>query len=60
MKSVKQETLSGVKWTAIEKFSVQGIQFLLGLIIAETAFSFRLWHSWNAGHILRCFTNFYR
>lgn len=35
MKSVKQETLSGVKWTAIEKFSVQGIQFLLGLIMAK-------------------------
>lgn len=35
MKSVKQETLSGVKWTAIEKFSVQGIQFLLGLIMAR-------------------------
>lgn len=35
MSSVKQETLSGVKWTAVEKFSVQGIQFLLGLIMAR-------------------------
>lgn len=35
MNSVKQKTLSGVKWTAIERFSVQGIQFLLGLIMAR-------------------------
>lgn len=35
MGTVKQDTLSGVKWTAIEKFSVQGIQFLLGLIMAR-------------------------
>ena len=35
MSSVKQETLSGVKWNAIERFSVQGIQFLLGLLMAR-------------------------
>lgn len=35
MKSVKQETLSGVKWNAIERFSVQGVQFLLGLALAR-------------------------
>ena len=35
MSSVKQETLSGVKWNAIERFSVQGVQFLLGLIMAR-------------------------
>lgn len=35
MSSVKQETLSGVKWNAIERFSVQGVQFLLGLVMAR-------------------------
>ena len=35
MGSVKQQTLSGVKWTAIEKFSVQGIHFLLGILMAR-------------------------
>lgn len=33
--SVKQQTISSVKWTAIEKFGLQGIQFLLGLIMAR-------------------------
>lgn len=35
MVSVKEDTLKGVKWTAIEKISVQGIQFVLGLIMAR-------------------------
>lgn len=35
MSSVKQDTLKSVKWTAIEKASVQGIQFVLGLIMAR-------------------------
>ncbi|WP_303005022.1 lipopolysaccharide biosynthesis protein [Bacteroides congonensis] len=35
MGSVRQETLSGVKWTAIENFSIQGIQFFLGLVMAR-------------------------
>lgn len=35
MESVKKETISGVKWSAIERFSVQGIQFILGLIMAR-------------------------
>lgn len=33
--SVRQETLLGVKWVAIERFSLQGLQFLLGLIMAR-------------------------
>ena len=33
--SVRQQTLSGAKWAAIEKFSVQGIQFGLGIIMAR-------------------------
>lgn len=32
---VKQETLSGVKWSAIENFSVQGIQFIIGIVMAR-------------------------
>lgn len=35
MGSVKQDTLSGVKWTALENFSIQGVQFILGLIMAR-------------------------
>lgn len=35
MSSVKEDTLKGVKWTALEKFSVQGITFILGIIIAR-------------------------
>ena len=35
MGSIKSETISGVKWTAIEKFSTQIVNFLLGLLIAR-------------------------
>lgn len=35
MGEIKRQTLSGIKWSAIEKFSVQGIQFLIGLILAR-------------------------
>lgn len=35
MSSVKQETISGLKWSAIEKFGLQAIQFGLGLIMAR-------------------------
>ena len=35
MSSVKKDTINGVKWTALEKISVQGIQFVLGLIMAR-------------------------
>ena len=31
--SVKKETLSGMKWTAIETFSLDGINFVLGLLL---------------------------
>lgn len=35
MGSIKEDTLKGTKWSAIERFFVQGIQFLLGLIMAR-------------------------
>lgn len=35
MASAKQDTIKGVKWSAIEKFSVQGVQFVLGIIMAR-------------------------
>jgi O-antigen/teichoic acid export membrane protein len=35
MPSVKQETFRGVKWSAFEKFAVQGIQFFIGIILAR-------------------------
>lgn len=35
MSSVKQESIQGVKWSVFEKFAVQGIQFILGIILAR-------------------------
>ena len=35
MSSVKEDTIKSVKWTALEKISVQGIQFALGVIMAR-------------------------
>ena len=34
-KSLTQKTVSSVKWSAIEKFGLQGMQFILGLIMAR-------------------------
>ena len=33
--SLKQQTFTSVIWSAIERFSVQGVQFILSLIIAR-------------------------
>lgn len=35
MRSLKQDTTYGVKWSSIESFSVQGMQFLFGVIMAR-------------------------
>lgn len=35
MTSVKEDTIKSVKWSAIEKFSTQAIQFVLGFIMAR-------------------------
>ena len=35
MGEIKQQTLSGVKWSAIGRFSTQGVSFLIGLILAR-------------------------
>jgi O-antigen/teichoic acid export membrane protein len=35
MPSTKQNTFTGVLWSAIERFSVQGIQFILSFVIAR-------------------------
>lgn len=35
MKSVKEATISSAKWATIERFSLQGIRFILGLIMAR-------------------------
>ena len=35
MGSIATDTISGVKWTAIEKFSTQIVNFLLGLLLAR-------------------------
>ena len=34
-KSLTQKTVSSVKWSAIEKFGLQGMQFVLGVIMAR-------------------------
>lgn len=35
MGEIKEKTISGVKWSAIEKFSVQGVVFIVGLVMAR-------------------------
>ena len=35
MPNLKQKALKGVFWSATEKFSAQGIQFILGIILAR-------------------------
>ena len=35
MGSIKENTISGVKWSAIDRISQQGIQFIIGIIIAR-------------------------
>ena len=35
MASVKKETLTSVKWTSIERAGVEGIRFILGIIMAR-------------------------
>lgn len=35
MGEIKRQTLNSVKWSAIERFSIQGVTFLLGLIVAR-------------------------
>ena len=34
-KSLKRKTVSGVMWSGIERFSLQGIQFIFNIIIAR-------------------------
>ena len=33
--SIKHQAVKGVMWSAVERFSVQGIQFVLTIIIAR-------------------------
>ena len=35
MSELKQQTVKGVFWSSVERFSAQGIQFVLGLILAR-------------------------
>lgn len=35
MGEIKDQTISGVKWSAIERFSIQGVQFILGIVVAR-------------------------
>lgn len=35
MGEIKQQTLSGIKWSALGRFSTQGIGFVIGLILAR-------------------------
>lgn len=33
--SLRHQAVKGVVWSAVERFSVQGVQFILGIIIAR-------------------------
>jgi len=35
MSDIKKKTINGIVWSALEQFSVQGIQFILGIILAR-------------------------
>lgn len=35
MANIKQETISGIKWGAIQKFTMQPVQFVFGIILAR-------------------------
>lgn len=35
MSTLKKQTIKGVLWSSIERFSVQGIQFILGIVLAR-------------------------
>lgn len=35
VESLKHQAIKGVVWSAVERFSVQGIQFVLSIIIAR-------------------------
>lgn len=35
MQSVKQTTIKSAKWSTIEKFSIQGVRFILGILMAR-------------------------
>ena len=35
MNDIKKDILKGVKWTAFERISMQGMQFLIGIILAR-------------------------
>ncbi len=35
MGEIKKQTLNGVKWSAIERFSIQGATFFIGLVVAR-------------------------
>lgn len=35
MKSVKEATIKSAKWSSVEKFAVQGVRFLLGILMAR-------------------------
>ncbi|MFA7116542.1 MAG: lipopolysaccharide biosynthesis protein [Bacteroidales bacterium] len=37
-KSLKKETINGLKWSAIERFSAQGVQFIIQIILARILF----------------------
>ena len=35
MGELKRKTINGVAWSAVERFSVRGVQFVLGLVLAR-------------------------
>lgn len=35
MSDIKKQSILGIKWTALESFSIQGVHFILGILIAR-------------------------
>ena len=35
LSEIKKKTINGFLWSAIERFSIQGLQFIIGLILAR-------------------------
>lgn len=44
--------IQGIIWSAVERFSAQGVQFILSIIIAKISFTLRLWTNSNAYNFL--------
>ena len=56
MKSLKQKTMSGIVWSSLERFSVQGIQFIINFFNIIFFFYFYFYHNYFT--VIDLITNF--